>query len=218
MTIDELTPTELMKRLLERHFASFYSRFAYWLFVPWGAFITAPWFSWAKIDWDVGFFVTFIVVPILIALTVATKIPAAKPVFRRRVDFDPDKYIKQVAVLAGLLSLYCLIAENISMTSLFTYHCIFVVSTFLPQFLFHRQLLHKPIKPVSFGEGKRKPGFPRWFDCVLLVLCIPVYAGLFAGIFADLIGWLSFWGTFWFFCVVFTPRFGRDTRQRWREG
>ena len=213
-----------MKRLLERHFASFYSRFAYWLFVPWGAFITAPSFSWAKIKihWDVGFFVTFIVVPILIALTVATKMPAANPVFRRRVDFDPAKYIKQVAVLAGLLSLYCLIAEDISMTSLFTYHCIFVVSTFLPQFLFHRQLLHKPVKPISLGEWHerllRSSKFQLWLDCVCLVLCIPVFAALFTAMLTEGIEWLPFWGTFWFFCVVFTPRFGRYTRQRWREG
>ena len=171
-----------MKRLLERHFASFYSRFAYWLFVPWGAFITAPWFSRAKINWDVSFFLTFIVVPILFALTVATNIPA-KPVFRRHVDFDPDKYIKQVAVLAGLLSLYCLIAENISMTSLFTYHCIFVVSTFLPQLLFHRP--YEPIKPISLGEWHerlvRSSKFQLWLDCVCLVLCIPIFAALFTG-------------------------------------
>ena len=196
-----------MKRLLERHFASFYSRFAYWLFVPWGAFITAPWFSWAKINWDVGFFVTFIVVPILIALTVATKMPAANPVFRRRVDFDPDKYMKQVATLAGLLCLYCFVAEKISMTSPFTYYFIFVVSTALPQLLFHRP--YEPIKPISLGEWHerlvRSSKFQLWLDCVCLVLCIPIFAALLTVMLTkeNRIEWLPFWGTFWFFCIAF---------------
>ena len=209
-----------MTRLLERHFASFYSRFAYWLFV----FCTPALMAFGDTlgpvsrDGATRSFPIWVLLAVLVLCALgAESIIPPKP-WGRKVDFDPEKYMKQVATLAGLLCLYCFVAEKISMTSPFTYYFIFVVSTALPQLLFHRQRLHKPFKPVSFGEGKRKLGFPRWFDCVLLVLCIPVYAGLFAGIFTELIGWLSFWGSFWFFCVVLTPKLGRMAYQRWREG
>ena len=176
-----------MKHLLERHFASFYSRFVYWLFVFCTPALMAFGDTRAPVSLDGASrplpVLAVLAILVLFAVGAESIIPPKRQ--GRKVDFDPDKYMKQVATLAGLLCLYCFVAEKISMTSPFTYYFIFVVSTALPQLLFHRQRLHKPFKPVSFGEGKRKLGFPRWFDCVLLVLCIPVYAGLFAGIFTE---------------------------------
>ena len=224
MTIDELTPTELMKRLLERHFASFYSRFAYWLFVFCTPALMAFGDTRAPVSLDGASrsLPVLVVLAILVLCAVGAESIIPPKSRGRKVDFDPDKYMKQVATLAGLLCLYCFVAEKISMTSPFTYYFIFVVSTALPQLLFHRP--YEPIKPISLGEWHerlvRSSKFQLWLDCVCLVLCIPVFAALFTAMLTkeNRIEWLPFWGTFWFFCIVLTPIFAPRAYQRWREG